>query len=278
MNRNAQESGNFLVLGHRGFLGQLLIKKLKSLDAQVRVLEARLSIENVEGQMKNNVDEGTTIFNCIASGVTPNTGGNLENDYANHKLIESLLGAFTKVEAKSFIHFASNYEDLNELQTDFGRNSYVSSKTQGSDICRKYSVHDNRVHLVYLPTILDSSQPRGRFFADFLDAYISSQQFKINFPKRQIQIMSSESFSSSIDQLLGESITSNVHSFTPDASLTVSSFAQELNLILRHLGQSPVDLQFPKDFSHVQDVLQDTQLSKELHGQLALYVEQRIGR
>ena len=135
---NTDNISNYLVLGHKGFLGKLILNKLESQGKRVRVLDERLTCENVESLFSKNIDQDTRIFNCVASGVTPNTGDEFVDSYTNYSLLESKLKMLTNLRMASFTHFASNYENMNVRQNIASRNSYVLSKANGSKVCRSF--------------------------------------------------------------------------------------------------------------------------------------------
>ena len=225
---------NYLVLGHNGFLGKLILNKLESRGERVRVLGERLTCENVESLFSRNIDQDTRIFNCIASGVTPNTGDELIDSFTNHSLLESQLKTLTNLRVANFTHFASNYENMHARQNISSRNSYVLSKSNGSKVCRSFLEHDSRIQLMYLPTVIHSSQPRGRLFADFMHAFMGGQKFYINFPKLPLQMISFESLWNNLEILEKSANHLQVSLAPADVTLTAVSYTHlTLPTILR---------------------------------------------
>ena len=238
---------NYLVLGHRGFLGKLIQEKLESLGKEVRTIEERLTIENVQSLLVKNINLNTRIFNCIASGVTPNTGEESTNFYTNFELLHVQLEALKKLNFSQFLHFASYNEGLDTTKTVISRSHYINSKLKGSNICRSYMEHDQRIKLMHLPTVIDSTQPKGRFFTDFIHASLESKQFHINSPEAELQMITFRdlwTFYESTDHMNGLQST-----LAPkDAIFTVYGFAKELNTILIRFDLNPVEIILPEHY------------------------------
>lgn len=277
MTPSAENDSNFLILGHNGYLGRLILSRLKSLGLSVRVLNQRLTCENVKGLMKENVDDRTRIFNCVASGVTPNTSDSFHDFYTNHQLLESQLNALTNLEISSFTHFASNYEVTDQSQRVVSRNSYVQSKTNGSIACMNFLEHDRRIKLMYLPTVIDSSQPKGRLFADFIHASFANQAFLIQAPELELQSMTFESLWNIIEVSSDADDDLQVIHAPADVRMTVFAFVQELNLILLELNRPPVTVLTPDAFDPPSRGILETTLPYEFRDQLMSYVKQMIG-
>lgn len=251
---------NYLVLGHRGFLGKLIQEKLESLGKEVRTIEERLTIENVQSLLVNNINPNTRIFNCIASGVTPNTGEESTNFYTNFELLHAQLEALRKLNFSQFLHFASYNEGLDTTKTVISRSHYINSKLKGSNTCRSYMEHDQRIRLMHLPTVIDSTQPKGRFFTDFIHASLESKQFHINSPEAELQMITFRdlwTFYESQDHNMNE-LQSTLA--PKDAIFTVYGFAKELNTILIRFDLNPVEIILPEHYTLKVEMLQEAEM------------------
>jgi nucleoside-diphosphate-sugar epimerase len=251
---------NYLVLGHRGFLGKLILEKLESLGKEVRTIDQRLTVENVQSLLVAKIDPNTRIFNCIASGVTPNTGDKSVNFYTNFELLKSQLEALEGIEFSDFLHFASYNEGLDTTKTVISRSHYINSKLEGSNVCRSYMEHDYRIKLMHLPTVIDSTQPKGRFFTDFIHASLDSKQFQINSPEADLQMITFRDlwiFYESLDHKRKEFQST----LAPrDVIFTVYGFAKELNIILIRLGLNPVEIILPEYYNLKVDMSQKAEM------------------
>ena len=259
---------NYLVLGHRGFLGKLILKKLELLGKEVQTIDQRLTIENVQSLLIENVAPNTRIVNCIASGVAPNTGDDSINFYTNYELLKSQLEVLKKLQFSNFLHLASYNELLDTSKTTTSRSLYINSKLEGSNVCRSFMEQDHRIKLMYLPTVIDSSQPKGRFFADFIHASLNSKQFYINSPEAEIQMITFRDLWTFYESLSHDK-NEPQSSFAPkDAIMRVYGFAMELNKILFKLDLGPVKIILPEQFKLRVEKFQDAQFSFNFQNQL----------
>jgi hypothetical protein len=233
---------NYLVLGHKGFLGSLIKNKLELKDAEVRVIEERITPDNIQECFSLKIDENTRVVNCIASGVTPNTGGDLADDFANHSLLKLILEFFIDSKGHDLVHFASNYETVNRDYTVSSRSSYINSKQQGSLLCRTFLTRDSRIQLVYLPTVLASTQPKGRFLSDFSDAHSHDESFRILYPEMLIELVSFDELWMFLEFLFEEKTATQIHFAPIEISVSVYVFAKLLNDILEELNLPAVKL------------------------------------
>jgi len=241
-------SHNYLILGHNGFLGSLIARKLRSNGSEVRIIEERITPSNIQDFFLSQIDENTRVINCIASGVTPNTGGDLDDDFANNSLLKLILEFFIESPGYDLIHFGSNYETVNRDLTVLSRSSYINSKQQGSLLCRTFLTQDSRIQLIYLPTVLASTQPKGRFLIDFADAYLHNKSFHILYPKMLIELMSFDELWHFLEFLFERSTATQIHFAPIEVSVSVYAFAEILNDMLRELRCQPVELTLESSF------------------------------
>ena len=228
---NLFKAQKYLVLGHNGFLGQNISSSLINNGNLVLTPPTRITLENLESIAKQYFTNDTIVVNCIASGVTPNSGGEFSDNYANTKLLEGLLEFFTKSKSDKFIHFGTVYEMDKVVNTLTDRVSYVNSKVLGSQICKNYAETDKRIKLIYLPTILNHNQPEGRFFIDFIKSAFGNVTFKIVHPDSKIKVAVYESFFSYLCKVI-VSIEDSIYILSADATMTVVEFSKLLNKLL----------------------------------------------
>ena len=236
---NLSKNQKYLVLGHSGFLGQNISSSLINNGNLVLTPPVRMTLENLEGIAKQYFIDDTIIVNCIASGVTPNSGGKFSDSYANAKLLQGLLEFFTKSNSDKFIQFGTIYEIDKDVKTLTDRVSYVNSKVLGSQICKNYAETDKRIKLIYLPTVLNYNQPEGRFFIDFIKSAFSNLPFTIKHPDSKIKVAVYESFFSYLCKVI-DSIEDSIYSLPADATMTVVEFSKLLNKLLTKNSYHPV--------------------------------------
>ena len=82
---------NYLVLGHTGFIGSAVVEYLTGHNRNVHVVESRLIPGQVGEIIKMNSDTETVVVNCVASGVTPNSGSPHTNNQTNVQLATEKL-------------------------------------------------------------------------------------------------------------------------------------------------------------------------------------------
>jgi len=238
---NLPKTQKYLVLGHNGFLGQNISNSLVNKGNLVLTPPTRITLENLEDMAKQYFVNDTIIVNCIASGVTPNSGDEFSDHYANTKLLRGLLEFFTESNSNKFIHFGTVYEIDKVVNTPTDRVSYVNSKVLGSQICKNYAETDKRIKLLYLPTILNHNQPEGRFFIDFITSAFGNIPFKIAYPDSKIKIAVYESFFRYFCKVI-DSKDDSVYILSADATMTVVEFSKLLNTLLAKNGYRSVKL------------------------------------
>ena len=236
---NSSISQKYLVLGHNGFLGRNISSSLVKNGNRVFSPPTRLTLENLERVAEQYFTNDTIIVNCIASGVTPNSGGKFSDNYANAKLSEGLLEFFTKSNSCRFIQFGTVYEIDKDINTLTDRVSYVNSKVLGSQVCKNYAESDKRIKLIYLPTVLNHNQPEGRFFIDFIESSFDNLPFTIKYPDSKVKVVVYESFFKYICKVI-HSLEESVYILSPDATMTVVEFSKLLNKLLTKNGYRPV--------------------------------------
>lgn len=236
---NSSITQKYLVLGHNGFLGRNISSSLVKNGNRVFSPPTRITLENLERVAEQYFTNDTIIVNCIASGVTPNSGGKFSDNYANAKLSEGLLEFFTKSNSHRFIQFGTVYEIDKDVNTLKDRVSYVNSKVLGSQICKNYAEADKRIKLIYLPTVLNHNQPEGRFFIDFIESSFDNLPFTIKYPDSKIKVVVYESFFKCICKVI-DSLEESIYILSPDATMTVVEFSKLLNKLLTKNGYRPV--------------------------------------
>lgn len=235
---------HFVILGHKGFIGQSVLNFLTSNGEDVRVIEERITVSNVQDLITSELIHGSTVLNCIASGVTPGTGNFQVDIETNVTLLKKILDCVVERKARLFIHFGSNYELDNHVTPLSTRSSYVQSKLLGSSMCSQQIGENRRVRLVYLPTVISSIQPAGRFFADFISSSRSGGLFPILHPDLPIEIATMASVLEKLD-LRSNFDDAGILEILPDLRITVYGFAKLLNEALFRVGANQVGLEFP---------------------------------
>jgi nucleoside-diphosphate-sugar epimerase len=232
---------NFLLLGHRGFIGTEIQAHLTKTGSSYSTIAERLNISNIESLIRPNVTDKTIVINCIASGVTPGTGS-LEIDFqTNFELVQRLTDYSLSAGAHGFIHLASNYELPRHIQPLASRTPYISSKSKGSEYCLQQIHLGKRVKLVYLPTVIGLNQPQGRFFRDFIEHLRTRKTFRLNYPAAEVELVTVPSLIKQLD-LTNSSAGWGLKEVLKDLRLTVLEFAEILNGILRELGVEELKL------------------------------------
>ena len=235
---------HFVILGHKGFVGQSLLNFLTSTGEDVRIIEDRITVSNIPDLLTLELIRGSTVLNCIASGVTPGTGNVQADIETNVMLLKKILDRVADVNARMFIHFGSNYELSNYVTPLSTRSSYVQSKLLGSSICSQQIGENRKVRLVYLPTVIGSIQPVGRFFADFISSSRNGGLFSILHPDLPIEISTIASVLKQLD-LNSKFDETGILEILPDLRITVYGFANLLNEALLRVGANQVCLKFP---------------------------------
>ena len=238
---------NFLILGHRGFLGNQLVSHFQSRGLEFRTLDSRLTLSNNEEVLGDLIDKNTIVINCIAKGVTQISDSYIDVLETNANLLKSILNCFIRTNGQKFFHFASNYELEGRFFIPDSRRSYVDSKKIGSEICNEFIRNDKRINLIYLPTLIAATQPRGRFVADFINAQRNSKELEINFPNSDLEILTLNHFLRYFEDrytFRGEQI-----GFAPvDIRIKVFQLANLMNQILGDLGATGVSIKYPDTY------------------------------
>lgn len=221
----------FLILGHKGFLGQNISNSLLNLGNSVTTVSNRINLKNLEEITSNYFTSDTVVINCIASGVTPYSSNDDTDDLINVKLLEGLLEFFIKSRSSRFIQFGTLYEIDEDVKTIIDRLSYVNSKALGSQITKSYGENDARIKLIYLPTILGHNQPEGRFFIDFIKSAGKSAPFKLLHPNSTIKLAAYNSFFRYLFKVIN-SEENSVFYLPVEAKMSVVEFSGLLNTIL----------------------------------------------
>jgi nucleoside-diphosphate-sugar epimerase len=234
-------SSNFLLLGHRGFIGTEIQAYFAKTGSNYSTISERLLGSNIESLISANVTDKTIVINCIASGVTPGTG-NFEIDLqTNFELVQRLCDDSLSSGADGFIHLASNYELPRHIQPLASRTPYISTKSKGSEYCLQQIHLGKRVKLAYLPTVIGLNQPQGRFFRDFIEHLRERKPFQLNYPAAEVELVTVPSLFKQLD-LTNLSAGWGVQEVLEDLRLTVLDFAELLNDILEELGADKLKL------------------------------------
>ena len=237
---------HFLVLGHQGFLGNEFLRYFDESYCDFSTIPERFKITNIESLLRDKVTKSTIVVNCIASGVTPGTGG-YEVDYqTNFELVKHLLDYSRSLGAYGFIHFASNYELPRHLRPLESRTPYVESKSKGSSLCLRQIALGRNVKLVYLPTVIGQNQPSGRFFKDFVTHLQERKPFYLMYPFATMEIVTIPSFFRQVD-LAGPDVTWGSQEVVEDLKITVLGFAELLNELLEDFGLTRIELRYSND-------------------------------
>ncbi len=221
----------FLILGHKGFLGQSISNSLLNRGNSVTTVSKRINLQNLEEITSDYFTNDTVVINCIASGVTPYSSNENTDNLINVKLLEGLLEFFVKSTSSRFIQFGTLYEIDEDVKTITDRLSYVNSKALGSQITKSYGENDARIKLIYLPTILGHNQPEGRFFIDFIQSAGKSAPFKLLHPNSTIKLAAYNSFFRYLFKVIN-SEENNVFYLPVEAKMSVVEFSELLNTIL----------------------------------------------
>jgi nucleoside-diphosphate-sugar epimerase len=237
----SKKTPRYVVLGHKGFLGQSICNSLLKTQSLVTTIPNRINAENLQEIAAKYFMEDTVVINCIASGVTPYSSSETEDFFVNSELLEGLLNFFTQSKSICFLQFGTIYETDDEVNVLSDRFSYVNSKALGSQITKKFGDKDTRVKLMYLPTILGPNQTKGRFFVDFARCAASNMPFRIHYPNSVIKIAIVDSLFRYICDVL-DSTNKTVYQLPSEATMSVIEFAKLLNMVLIKNGYPPVQV------------------------------------
>ena len=232
---------NFLLLGHRGFIGNEIQRHLDITGSNYLTIAERLHESNVESLIRTSVTNNTIVVNCIASGVTPGTGSFEVDLQTNFELVQRLCDYSLSSGALGFIHLASNYELLRHIQPLASRTPYISTKSKGSEYCLQQIRLGQRVRLAYLPTVIGLNQPQGRFFRDFVEHLSARKPFQLNYPTADVELVTVPSLIKQLN-LTNSSPGWGVQEVLEDARITVLEFAEMLNGILDELDEEELEL------------------------------------
>lgn len=234
-------SSDFLLLGHRGFIGNEIREHLDSVGAEYQTIPERLLVSNIESLIRTRVTHRTIIVNCIASGVTPGTGSIEVDLQTNFELVQRLCDLTLSSGAFGFIHLASNYELPRHIKPLASRTPYISTKSKGSEYCLQQIHLGQKVKLAYLPTVIGLNQPQGRFFRDFVEHLRIRKPFQLNYPAAEVELLTVPSLINQLD-LTNSSPAWGVQEVIEDVRVTVLEFAEMLNCILGELGEEELEL------------------------------------
>jgi nucleoside-diphosphate-sugar epimerase len=248
-------SSNFLVLGHRGFLGKQLVSHFQNRGLELRTIDNYLTLSNSELTLEKAIDENTVVVNCIAKGVTQKSDLNVDNLDVNANLLKSILNIFIQTKGQIFIHFASNYELDGRFFIPDSRRNYVDSKKLGSAICNEFIKLDPRVNLIYLPTLIAETLPRGRFLADFMDAQKRSIEFEINYPNSALEILTVSRLINYFEHQYTFHAGGQIGFAPIEMRIRVFQLASLMNQILHELGLARVSIRYPHSFHAVESKL-----------------------
>lgn len=219
----------------------------QSRGLELRTLDSHLTLSSNKKILRGVIDENTIVINCIAKGVTQIADSYVDVLETNANLLKSILDFFIQTNGHKFFHFASNYELEGRFFIPDSRRSYVDSKKIGSEICHEFIRNDTRINLIYLPTLIAATLPRGRFFSDFIDAQRNSRELEVNFPNSDIEILTLNHFLRYFeDQYIfgGGQI-----GFAPvDIRIKVFQLANLMNQILSDLGAAGVSIKYPDSY------------------------------
>ena len=244
-------SSNFLVLGHRGFLGKQLVSHFQNRGLELRTIDNYLTLSNSELILEKAIDENTIVVNCIAKGVTQKSDSYVDNLDVNANLLKSILNIFIQTKGQIFIHFASNYELDGRFFIPDSRRNYVDSKKLGSAICNEFIKLDPRVNLIYLPTLIAETLPQGRFVADFMDAQKRSIEFEINYPNSALEILTVSRLINYFEHQYTFHAGGQIGFAPIEMRIRVFQFASLMNQILHDLGVAKVSIKYPDSFHAV---------------------------
>lgn len=233
---------NYLVLGHTGFIGSAVLEHLTFHNRNVHVIESRLIFREVKKIIEMNSDTETVVVNCVASGVTPNSGSTLTNNKTNVQLVAEIVQSSLDNNVHGIIHFASHYELSKNIVVPQSRSSYIKSKILASDFCKERMESGANLKLIYLPTITGSNQPKGRLFRDFVECAIKEQTFFVKHPNAGIEVQTIESFLVELDLLSNQFISGVIH-LQGEVKTTVKNYLIFLNSLMNELGLSSAVLE-----------------------------------
>jgi len=248
INAPVNNSNNFLILGHRGFLGKQLMSHFQSKGLELRTLDERLTLSNSQIELEKVIDENTIVVNCIAKGVTQKSDSYVDNLNINANLLKSILNVFIQTKGQRFIHFASNYELDGRFLIPDSRRNYVDSKKLGSAICNEFIRLDPRVNLIYLPSLIAETLPQGRFLADFMDAQQRSIDFEITYPNSTLEILTVSRLLKYIEHQYTFHPGGQIVYAPVEMRIRVFQLANLLNQILHDLGVARVLIKYPDSF------------------------------
>ena len=233
---------NYLVLGHTGFIGSAVVEHLTGHNRNVHVVESRLIPGQVREIIELNSDTETVVVNCVASGVTPNSGSPLTNSQTNVQLATEIVQSSLDNNVHGIIHFASHYELSKNIVAPESRSSYINTKILASDFCKERIESGASLKLIYLPTIIGSNQPKGRLFRDFVECAMKEEVFFVEYPNAGIEIQTIESFLMGLDLLSNHFISGVVH-LQGEVKTTVNNYLIFLNSLMNELGLSSAVLE-----------------------------------
>lgn len=267
---------NFLLLGHRGFIGSEIQAHFAKTGSRYSTISERILGSNIESLIRANVTDETIVINCIASGVTPGTGSFEIDLHTNFELVQQLCDYSLSSGAHGFIHLASNYELPRHIRPLASRTPYISTKSKGSEYCLQQIHLGQRVRLAYLPTVIGLNQPQGRFFRDFIEHLRARKKFQLNYPAAEVELITVPSLIKQLD-LTNSSAGWGVQEVLEDLRLTVLDFAEILNEILEELGAEELKLR-DANLSPLSKQDQDTELiSSEFRNFLVSQLSQALG-
>jgi len=228
---------NYLVLGHTGFIGNAVVEHLTSHHQKVHVVESRLIPGGVRDIIEMNSDTKTVVINCVASGVTPNSGSPHTNSQTNVQLATEIVQGSLDNNVQGIIHFASHYEISKNIVVPESRSSYINTKIRASDFCKERIESGANLKLIYLPTIIGSKQPRGRLFRDFVECAMKEQVFFVKYPNTEIELQTVDSLLAGLD-LLSDQFMGGVIQLQGEVKTTVKNYLIFLNSLMNELGFS----------------------------------------
>lgn len=221
----------FLILGHKGFLGQNIYNSLIEIGHAVTTIPSRIYLKNLEDIASKYFTNNTVVINCIASGVTPYSSNEKKDNLTNVELLEGLLKFFVESRSSRFIQFGTIYEVDEDVKSVTDRLAYVNSKVFGSKLTKNYGEKDTRIKLLYLPTILGHNQPDGRFFIDFIKSANKNLPFIIHNPNATIKVALYDSLFRHLCKVIN-SVDESVFHLPADATMRVVQFSTLLNSLL----------------------------------------------
>ena len=231
----------FLILGAKGFIGTNLLNYLNSQQINTEGYYDRINESNVKTLSTQHFSNNTIVVNCMAKAVTPNTLVADIDLKINGVILEPLLQNFITSQCSKFIHLATKYETVSFSDVIPDRLQYVNSKQIGSAIVHKYIEIDPRIYILYLPTILNHNQPKGRFFIDFLTKGFKGTSFEISQPSSKIRVSTFSAFIASIIKILNNEL-GNICEVIDEGEMQVLELAMLINAILIQNHYAPVEI------------------------------------